>query len=86
MTAIPIKDKRGGTMSRILEQNILPNLISIPQSILTDNGTKFKCQDFNEILEKYNIEHAYPTPYKASSNGCVERSKRTIIKRYSRRR
>ena len=79
MTAIPIKDKRGGTMSRILEQNILPNLISIPQSILTDNGTEFKCQEFNEILEKYNIKHAYSTPYKASSNGCVERSNRTII-------
>ena len=78
-TAIPIKNKKGSTISNALNINILPNLPKLPTKILSDNGPEFKSADFNEVLQNYNIEHVYSTPYKPTSNGCVERSNRTIV-------
>ena len=79
LAAVPFKDKKGSTTARILRENILQNLPCIPEKILSDNGREFKCEDFNNVLNKYNINHIYSTPYKPSSNGCVERHNRTLI-------
>ena len=79
LMAIPIRDKKGSTVARVFNQNILPNLPKIPSRVLSDNGPEFKSKEFNEMLQQYDIKHIYSTPYKASSNGCVERSNRTII-------
>ena len=62
-----------------LKDRILPNLPKIPTKVLTDNGSEFRCGQFNEALSSFGIRHIYSTPYKPSSNGLVERSNRTTI-------
>ena len=78
-TVVPIKDKRGRTVATAFEERVLPNLVGIPGSVLSDNGPEFRSSDFREMLSSYNINHIYTTPSKASSNGCVERLNRTLI-------
>ena len=78
LNAVPIKDKKASTVARVFNQNVLPNLPRLPKKVLSDNGPEFRSQEFNDLLKHYNIEHTYSTLYKASSNGCVERSNRTI--------
>ena len=79
LNVIPIKDKRSVTVARAVHERILPNLPKIPDRILTDNGPEFRGQEFNDIVNKYNIIHTYSTPYKPSSNGCVERCNQSLI-------
>ena len=37
-SAVPVKDKKGKTVAKALEERIIPNLVRIPNSILSDNG------------------------------------------------
>ena len=76
--AFPIRNKKSQTICNVLERNILPNIPRIPIRILTDNGPEFTSEEFSLTLERYNIVHVRSTPYKASSNGAVERVNRTI--------
>ena len=75
----PIKNKRGDTIATCLLHRVLPNLPRVPERILTDNGPEFISKDFEEVLRKYGIIHAYSTPHKPSANGAVERLNRTLI-------
>lgn len=75
---IPIRNKKSQTICQALERNILPNIPRIPVRILTDNGPEFISEEFSLTLERYNIVHLRSTPYKASSNGAIERVNRTI--------
>ena len=79
LTAVPIKNKTSATVTNVLRNNILPNLPRIPDKILSDNGPEFRASTFQEMLNEYNIKHVFSTPYKPSSNGCVERANRTVI-------
>ena len=79
LTAVPLKNKTSQVVSSAFRYNILPNLPIIPTKILSDNGSEFKSEEFNNLLKEFNINHVYSTPYKPSSNGLVERSNRTII-------
>ena len=76
--AIPLKDKRAFSVVKAVREQILPHILKIPHRILTDNGPEFRSSEFNDILENFNIKHIYSTRYKASGNGAVERSNRTI--------
>ena len=78
LNAVPIKNKKASTITKVFNENVLPNLPRLPEKVISDNGPEFKSQEFNDLLQHYNIQHTYSTPYKASSNGCVERSNRTI--------
>ena len=79
ISVTPIKDKRAVTVTKVLTERILATIPKLPERILSDNGPEFRSEEFNDALKKYDIQHVYSTPYKASSNGCVERSNRTII-------
>ena len=79
LSVIPIKDKKAKTVSQMLQERILPSLPRIPTNILSDNGPEFKAKEFNDVLNEFSINHIYSTPYKASSNGCVERCNRTVL-------
>ena len=79
LSVIPIRDKRGETIKRAVEERILPSLPYKPIRVLTDNGPEFRSRVLEEILEKYKIEHVLTTPYKPASNGAVERVNRTVI-------
>ncbi|XP_047740946.1 uncharacterized protein LOC125179330 [Hyalella azteca] len=79
LVAVPLRDKKASTVTKAFTENILPTFAGIPDRVLSDNGVEFKSSEFNEVLENNNITHIYSTPYKASSNGCVERCNRSII-------
>ena len=78
VSVIPIRNKRAESIIKAFESGILPNLLQIPKKVLTDNGPEFTSSDFENMLERYNISHVFSTPYKASSNGAVERVNRTL--------
>ena len=78
VSAVPIRNKQSHAVCKALEGNIFPTLPRIPVRVLTDNGPEFISQEFNNLLDRYNIVHVYSTPYKPSSNGAIERVNRTI--------
>ena len=61
-----------------LRDRILPFLPRLPDNILSDNGMEFAAELFKKGLQSYGINHIFSTPYKPSSNGCVERVNRTL--------
>ena len=79
VSAIPIRDKRGITVSNALKSKILPYVPKIPEQILSDNGPEFVSSEFCKVLEDYNISHVFSSPYHAPGNGACERVNRTLI-------
>jgi hypothetical protein len=49
-----------------------------PKYILTDRGTHFKNKLVDTLLQKFEIQHLYSTPYHPQTNGLVERFNRTL--------
>ncbi|XP_042147460.1 uncharacterized protein K02A2.6-like [Ixodes scapularis] len=45
----------------------------VPDTIVSDNGTAFVSQEFEEFLQRNQIRHVKVAPYHPSSNGQVER-------------
>jgi hypothetical protein len=78
VAAVPIRNKTAAVVSKAFEATVLPYLPAIPLKVLTDNGPEFRSSLFQDVLDKYNIQHVFTTPYKPSSNGAVERVNRTI--------
>lgn len=79
LIAIPLKDKRSIIVATAVKQKILPQLLRLPNRIMTDNGPEFRGADFNEVLADLTINHIFSTRYRASGNGAVERCNRTVI-------
>ena len=77
--AIPIKDKKAITVCSALEQRILPNLMKVPEIIITDNGPEFRATVFEELLSKYSITHFTSIPYLPQTNGAIERVNQTLL-------
>ena len=78
LAAVPIKSKSTLTVCSALEHQIFPFLPRLPERLLSDNGLEFVSKDFANLMSKYLIKHILTTPYKPSSNGCVERANRTL--------
>lgn len=78
ISVVPIRNKTAQTVWNTFEHRILPTLLRVPDRILTDNGPEFASSVFLEGVSSYGINHISTTPYKPSSNGCVERVNRTI--------
>ena len=79
LSVIPIRDKKAETVTRAIEERVLPSLPYKPMRVLTDNGPEFRAEVLEELFEEYGINHVFSTPYKPSSNGAVERVNRTVI-------
>ena len=78
LSAVPIRNKTTTTVCDALEHHIFPCLPRLPERLLSDNGKEFTSREFQEMLQRYSIKHVLTTPYKPSSNGCVERVNRTL--------
>ena len=78
VVAVPIRDKTSSSVVRALSRQVFPQLVRLPDRILTDNGPEFRSVEFNELLGSFNISHVYSTRYRAAGNGAVERVNRTI--------
>ncbi|CAC5412765.1 unnamed protein product [Mytilus coruscus] len=50
----------------------------LPESIVSDNGTPFASQEFQDFVQRNGIKHIRSTPYQPSTNGLAERAVQTL--------
>ncbi|GET57239.1 putative integrase core domain protein [Rhizophagus irregularis DAOM 181602=DAOM 197198] len=55
-----------------------------PAKILSDQGTHFRNQIIEKLMEKFQIKHLFSTPYHPQTNGLVERFNRTLSESLAR--
>jgi hypothetical protein len=53
---------------------------SIPQTLITDQGTSFVSKEVREFVKLYKIKLLNSSPYYAQANGQAESSNKTLIK------
>ena len=49
----------------------------IPDTVVTDNGPQFSCEQFKKFASDWQFKHSTSSPYYAQSNGKVENSVKT---------
>ena len=69
--AFPIPDKSADTIANTFINQYLP-VHMCPRYILSDNGTEFKNQLMDKVLQQLGIEHIFSTPYHPQSSGKLE--------------
>ena len=69
--AFPIPSKSADTIVSTFINQYLP-LHMCPQYILSDNGTEFKNNLMDQVLQQLGIEHIFSSPYHPQSNGKLE--------------
>jgi len=75
--AFPVTNHTAATVARVLFNRVFVYL-GMPLRILSDQGPEFESNLFQELCRWMNIEKVRTTPYKASTNGMVERYHRTL--------
>ena len=69
--ALPIPDKKADIIVHIFINNDLP-IHMCPCFILSDNGTEFKNQLMDNVLQQLGIDHIFSASYHLQSNGKLE--------------
>ena len=69
--AFPIPDEKADTIVCVFINNYLP-IHMCPHFILSDNGTEFKNQLMDNVLQQLGIDHIFSAPYHPQSNGKLE--------------
>ena len=69
--AFPIPDKSADTIVSTFINQYLP-VHMCPRYILSDNGTEFKNQFMDKVLQQLGIEHIVSASYHPESNGNLE--------------
>ena len=69
--AFPIPDKKADTTVYICINNYLP-IHMCPHFILSYDGTEFRNQLMDNILQQLGIDHIFSAPYHPQSNGKLE--------------
>jgi transposase InsO family protein len=72
VVAKPTRDCSSLTAATILMEEVIFKY-GCPNQILTDNGSHFTAELFNQIMSLYGICHIYTTPYNPQANGACER-------------
>ena len=52
--------------------------IGVPRCIVSDGGTQFTSQEFQDFTRRWDIQHKITSPTNAQSNGQAERFVQTI--------
>ena len=69
--AFPIPDKSADTIvSTLIKQCLLVHMC--PRYILSDNGTEFKNNLMDQVLQQLGIDRIFSAPYHPQSNGKLE--------------
>ena len=83
MIAVAMKSKSADDIIHAYVETILPQ-IGPSRFILTDNGTEFKYDTMDKVLNRLNMEHKFTTVYFPRGNSRLENShallKRSISK------
>ena len=74
----PLKDKSSLSVAKAFEK-ILASFPSLPECVMSDNGTEFTGSAFVNLLKHFNIKQKFVTPYSPASNGLVERINQTLL-------
>ena len=69
--AFPIPDKSADTIIATLINHYLP-VHMCPRYILSDNGTEFKNNLMDQVLQQLGIDQIFSAPYHPQSNGKLE--------------
>jgi len=75
--AIAIRNHTASTVANVLMTHVFSRF-GMPLEILTDRGTEFESELFNQLLRWLEIDKLRTTAYKPSTNGVVERFHRTL--------
>ena len=75
---VPLKNKQSRSVIHAISRQVLPFLPCVPTCFLSDHGPEFISGEFSAFVEECGIEHRLTTPYCPTSNGCVERTNKTI--------
>jgi len=75
--AYPVRTHTAQVVAKILIDNFISRF-GVPRRLLTDQGSEFESQLFQELCRRMEIEKIRTTPYKPSTNGCVERFHKTL--------
>jgi len=75
--AIPIRNHTAPVVARALMVHIFSRF-GVPLQLLSDRGPEFESELFCQLMKWLEIDKIRSSPYKASTNGCVERLHRTM--------
>lgn len=75
--AIPLRNHTAPTVARALMIHVFSRF-GAPQQLLTDRGTEFESQLFQELMKWMEIDKLRTTVFHPSCNGMVERFHRTL--------
>ena len=75
--AIPIRNHTAPTVAKNLFDHVFSRM-GMLRRILTDQGSEFESVLFKELCALMDITKVRTTPYRASTNGVVERFHRTL--------
>jgi len=75
--AIPLRNHTAESVARALMVNVFSRF-GFPLQLLTDRGTEFESNLFQELCRYMEIDKLRTTAYRAATNGMVERYHRTL--------
>lgn len=75
--AVPIINQEADTIARAFVNNFVLHH-SIPEEILSDNGSNFVSELFKNTCKLLKIKNIYAAPYHPETNGALERTHRTL--------
>jgi hypothetical protein len=75
--AKPVPNATAEQVANFLYEDIIGRH-GCPSKILSDRGTHFKNQMIAKLMEKFQIDQRFSTPYHPQTNGMVERFNRTL--------
>ena len=70
------RDTRAATVIRKIKENIARH--GIMDTLVSDNGPQFACQEFKDFTRAYGIQHATSSPLHPQSNGLAEKAVQTV--------